>query len=61
VAAGDSKAVAFGRIHHTRTPPDHSLPCLRVVPTDGEVVWFADHAITRTMEDEVDRSSLRRK
>jgi hypothetical protein len=147
VAAGDSKAPAFGRIHHTRTPPDFTLPCLRVrvcaestpapsppppasvpaparprpkpshvclraevvpnpppahptpphararlcirtraplphphslpcaptaphpLPTtcapppppcgqipSNEVVWFVDHAITRTMEDDIDRS-----
>ena len=56
MAAGDSKAPAFGRIHHTRTPPDFRLPCLRVKLPSNEVVWFVDYAITRTMEDDVDRS-----
>ena len=55
-AAGDAKAVAFGRIHHTRTPPDFTLPGLRVKLPSNEVIWFVDAGITRTMEDDVDRS-----
>lgn len=56
VATGSSKAVAFGQIHHTVTPPDATLPCVRVKPV-RECVWFVDADITRTMEDEIDRSS----
>lgn len=48
--------MAFGRVHHTVTPPDASLPCVRVKPVPGLCVWFVDREITRTMEDEVDRS-----